>query len=217
MDARELIRTWTAGTFRLEVYDTHTQVSSSHWRLAYVLYDGDTVMFAGDDFGCPKTTPVDADAVIRSLVTFLTMQPGDKAPDYFAHYASEQRAWRDSDRPQLLRALVQQDLGDPWDTAAVSEASPDTPRPRFPLGHVVATPGALAALAEAGEDPATFLDRHTAGDWGDLCEEDRQANETALQTGARLFSAYQTAQDVKLWIITEADRRATCLLLPSEY
>lgn len=217
MDAREPIRTWTAETFRLEVYDTHTQVSSSHWRLAYVLYDGDTVMFDADDFGCPKTTPVDADAVIRSLITFLTMQPGDDTPDYFVHYTPEQVAWRDSDRPQRLRDVAQQDLGDPSDTAAVPESFADTPRMRFPLGRVVATPGALTALTEAGEDPTTFLDRHAAGDWGDLCEEDRQANETALQTGARLLSAYQTTQGVKFWMITEAERSSTCLLLPSEY
>jgi hypothetical protein len=89
--------------------------------------------------------------------------------------------------------------------------------PRFPLGQLVATPGALAALVASGQAPAEFLARHQAGDWGDLCPEDRRANEQALRQGARLLSAYHTAKGVKLWIITEADRSSTCILLPEEY
>jgi len=87
----------------------------------------------------------------------------------------------------------------------------------FLLGRVVATPGALEALAEAGIDPATLLDRHGVGDWGELCEEDRQENEFSLNRGFRLLSSYPLPDGQKLWIITEADRSATTLLLPSEY
>jgi hypothetical protein len=86
----------------------------------------------------------------------------------------------------------------------------------FPLGRIVATPGALELLAATGTDPAELLARHQAGDWGDLGAFDRRENDRALRTGARLFSAYDTPEG-RLWIITEADRSSTCLLLPSEY
>jgi hypothetical protein len=90
-------------------------------------------------------------------------------------------------------------------------------QPLFDLGRVVATPGALRALEEARESPFTFLERHVSGDWGDLVEEDRQENELALKSGFRLFSAYRLGDETKIWIITEHDRSATTLLLPSEY
>lgn len=89
--------------------------------------------------------------------------------------------------------------------------------PLFSLGRVVATPGALAALRAVGQTPLVFLRRHLRGDWGDLEEIDCQANEQALQDGSRLVSAYQVTPQFRLWIITEADRSATTLLLPEEY
>lgn len=88
---------------------------------------------------------------------------------------------------------------------------------RFPLGRLLATPGALRALAEAGQSPEEFLARHRAGDWGDLDPEDRWLNEQALRRGWRLFSAYRTCRGARLWVITEGDRSATTLLLPEEY
>lgn len=89
--------------------------------------------------------------------------------------------------------------------------------PRFSLGQVVATPGALDALIEAGHTPFEFLDRHVCGDWGELPPEDETANEQALLIGARLFSAYNLNDGARLWVITEHDRSATTLLLPTEY
>ena len=86
--------------------------------------------------------------------------------------------------------------------------------PRFVLGQIVATPGALEALEEAGQSPSQFLCRHARGDWG---EEDRQLNDQALIEGSRLLSAYCLRTGTKLWIITEADRSSTCILLPEEY
>ena len=86
-----------------------------------------------------------------------------------------------------------------------------------PLGRVVSTPGALGAFTEAGEHPFVFLARHANGDWGDLCPEDARANERALRTGERLLSAYGLRDGTKIWIITEADRSSTCILLPEEY
>jgi hypothetical protein len=90
-------------------------------------------------------------------------------------------------------------------------------QPLFRTGQTVATPGALDALAKAEQRPSEFLSRHLQGDWGELCEEDKQANQDALEQGLRLLSAYRTADGTKLWIITECDRSATTLLLPSEY
>jgi hypothetical protein len=88
---------------------------------------------------------------------------------------------------------------------------------RFPLGRIVATPGALAALEEAADNPASFLRRHVTGDWGELDEEDRRENEFSIAQGFRLLSSYTLSSGTKLWIITEADRSSTTLLLPSEY
>ena len=88
---------------------------------------------------------------------------------------------------------------------------------KFPLGQVVATPGALDALGNTGQSPLEFLDRHAQGDWGDLSEADRQENEFSLLNGFRLLSAYRLNDGTKIWIITEADRSATTILLPEEY
>ncbi|HTZ59919.1 MAG TPA: hypothetical protein VMB49_17545 [Acidobacteriaceae bacterium] len=88
---------------------------------------------------------------------------------------------------------------------------------RFPLGRVVATPGALQALEESGESPGVFLKRHLTGDWGEVDDHDRRENELSVIQGFRLLSAYTLSNGTKLWIITEADRSATTLLLPSEY
>ncbi len=88
---------------------------------------------------------------------------------------------------------------------------------KFDLGQVVATPGALAAFEQCGESPADYLRRHQSGDWGDLCREDRQENEYSLLHGFRLLSAYRLRNDVKVWVISEADRSSTTILLPSEY
>ncbi len=90
-------------------------------------------------------------------------------------------------------------------------------QPLFSLGQLVATPGALAALEKAGQGPLDFLSRHVHGDWGDLCEEDRKENQLSLERGFRLFSSYRTLADVKFYVITEADRSATTILLPEEY
>jgi hypothetical protein len=90
-------------------------------------------------------------------------------------------------------------------------------RCRFNLGGLYATPGALEALESRDLRPDHFLARHALGDWGDLCEEDKHSNDQAVDTGRRIFSAYQLDEHQKLWIITEADRSATTLLLPEEY
>ena len=89
----------------------------------------------------------------------------------------------------------------------------------FRLGRIVATPAALAALDAAGgwAGSAQLLRRHVAGDWGDVDDEDRAANDRALVEGARLLSAYVLATSERIWIITEADRSATTFLLPADY
>ena len=86
----------------------------------------------------------------------------------------------------------------------------------FPLGQVVATPGALAYLEAHQVDALDLLARHQHGEWGQLDPEDIQANNDALTNGDRLLSSYPVGEG-KIWVITEWDRSATTLLLPSEY
>lgn len=88
---------------------------------------------------------------------------------------------------------------------------------KFPLGHVVATPGALLAFAAVNQSPEEFLDRHASGDWGELTDDDRAENEFSVDNGLRILSAYCLRDQTKIWIITEADRSSTCILLPDEY
>ena len=88
---------------------------------------------------------------------------------------------------------------------------------RFSLGRVVATPGALRALEKAEQLPAEFLDRHVNGDWGEVPEADKRENEYAVEYGFRVLSAYTTSAGEQIWILTEADRSATTIMLPSEY
>jgi len=85
--------------------------------------------------------------------------------------------------------------------------------PLFPLGRIVATPGAIALNLDLG----TLLRRHHCGDWGDLDDEDRRANENALIHGDRILSHYRLPNGGRIFIITENDRSSTCVLLPEEY
>lgn len=89
--------------------------------------------------------------------------------------------------------------------------------PLFPLGRVVSTPGAITAIGRSGQRPEAFLSRHITGDWGDVCASDGRLNDEAVGDGTRILSAYATANGEKVWVITEADRSATTLLLPEEY
>ncbi len=89
--------------------------------------------------------------------------------------------------------------------------------PLFPLGRVVATVGALARLVDAGQNPREFIRRHVCGDWGELDSHDLEATDEALEHGLRIFSAYRASDGTKIWVITEADRSATTVLLPEEY
>ena len=91
----------------------------------------------------------------------------------------------------------------------------DAPVPKFSLGRIVMTESATQTLLH--NDIATALLRHARGDWGDVCTEDRDANESALWDGLRLFSVYHDRKGVKFWIMTEADRNTTTVLLPADY
>src|SRR5262249_37743954 len=128
----------------------------------------------------------------------------------------ERRREGQSRIPALAEALLQ------LAAARGIEMTDKPPGAKFPLGRLVATPGAIEALAESGQTPAFFIDRHLRGDWGDVDAEDWQANDRALQDGSRLLSAYRTLKGKKLWVITEAagddgKRAATTILLPDEY
>lgn len=89
--------------------------------------------------------------------------------------------------------------------------------PLFPAGQIAATPGVLALLEQVNKSPLEFLSRDLRGDWGDLCQEDKTENELSLKYGFRLMSSYRVTDTEKLWVITEADRSLTTLLLPAEY
>jgi hypothetical protein len=87
----------------------------------------------------------------------------------------------------------------------------------FNTGDLYITPGAKEALNEAGQGSSYFLYRHQRGDWSEMKQEDREENEFSVGKRLRIFSAYHTRNGVKLWVITEADRSSTTILLPSEY
>jgi hypothetical protein len=88
---------------------------------------------------------------------------------------------------------------------------------RLDLGRIVATPGALELLGELEVSPSELLERHASGDWGEVDAHDRRQNEYGLKHGFRVISSYPVGEDgAKVWIITEADRSSTCLLLPIE-
>ena len=86
---------------------------------------------------------------------------------------------------------------------------------KFQLGQIVATPNALNHLTK--DDIRSGIIRHQSGDWGDLDADDRKENDLALERGNRLLSAYQASNGVKFWIITEADKSSTTVLLPEDY
>ena len=85
----------------------------------------------------------------------------------------------------------------------------------FRVGRIVATPNALDKLTQ--QDILTAIRRHQAGDWGDVCEDDRNDNDRALTECTRLVSVYHNENQVKFWVITEADRSATTVLMPEDY
>jgi hypothetical protein len=87
----------------------------------------------------------------------------------------------------------------------------------LPLGRLLSTPGAINAIAKAGQDGSVFLERHRAGDWGDIDQEDWAANDRAAVDGSRILSAYTLPDGTKIWIISESNRSATTILLPDEY
>jgi hypothetical protein len=102
-------------------------------------------------------------------------------------------------------------------SAQISTPTTAAAAPRFPLGRTFITPGAAEALDEAGQQGREFLARHVTGDWGDMSDDDKAENESSVPRELRIFSAYHTSKGVKLWVITEADRSATTILLPEEY
>jgi hypothetical protein len=87
----------------------------------------------------------------------------------------------------------------------------------FSLGQIFITIGAREALDESNQTANEILAEHQRGDWGLVCEDDREENELSVREGFRILSAYRTARDEKLWVITEVDRSSTTVLLPSEY
>lgn len=121
-----------------------------------------------------------------------------------------------SDLEHLPGAVVRDETFEPCRLSAVQTGEGGF-QPKFSLGQIVATPGAFAALETAGHRPLEFLKRHVQGDWGELDPEDVEENELSLINGLRLLSAYTLKDGTRIWIITEADRSVTTILLPEEY
>lgn len=136
---------------------------------------------------------------------------GPRSVDYAAILAAHDRAWQRfrADPTPHNRTL----LATGFELLLREYLKPGL----FELGQTVATPGAVAALDEAGHVPLEFLLRHKRGDWGELDPEDVRENEWSLANGARLFSRYSTRLGQPLYVITEWDRSATTMLLPVEY
>lgn len=104
----------------------------------------------------------------------------------------------------MIQSLIDQGGGVPAPSAG-----------KFPLGHIVATPGVIEEVPH--DELQDSLSRHHHGDWGEVCEHDRQENERSLRENSRLLSVYRSKAGVKFYIITEHDRSVTTVLLPSEY
>lgn len=93
---------------------------------------------------------------------------------------------------------------------------------KFNPGQIVATPGALEALAESGQEATFFLEKHLSGDWGEVDADDQKVNDQALLDGSRILSSYRTLKGVEIWLLTEAEgddgqRASTCITTPEEY
>ena len=89
--------------------------------------------------------------------------------------------------------------------------------PLFAIGRVIATPGAVESLERAGQSPWSLLSRHLSGDWGECDDEDRTANDRAIEDGDRIVSVYRLSTGEALWIVTEAARSSTTICRPDEY
>jgi hypothetical protein len=113
----------------------------------------------------------------------------------------------------LSRSLASNGIGPP--PSQLPTNSDTVPIAKFRIGRIVTTPHALETLSE--DDIHQGIARHQAGDWGDVTEAHRRVNESALIEGARLWSVYCSAKGLKFWIITEADRSSTCVLMPEDY
>lgn len=103
------------------------------------------------------------------------------------------------------------------DNNTITTNTHSTTAARFSLGHLFLTPGAIDALEEAGQTAREFIERHARLEQGELCDGDHKENLFSVDKALRIFSAFKTANGVKVWLITEADRSATTILLPSEY
>jgi hypothetical protein len=87
----------------------------------------------------------------------------------------------------------------------------------FPLGQIVITPAALELLEQGNISPESIIQRHVLGDWGDMTDSDKKANDLAVEMGGRILSAYKLPRGTEVWVTTEPDRNSTTIMLPSEH
>lgn len=144
--------------------------------------------------------------VIQPLLSEIEQAALNRVLEYLADEAKEYSALSTAER-----------RGHIYESVLTLRTAALLHRPLFELGITLSTPGALAALNTAEQNGADFLRRHQFGDWGDVGHEDWEQNDQALTEGSRILSVYRTRLGERIWIITEANRSATTLLLPEEY
>src|ERR1700685_1985604 len=120
-----------------------------------------------------------------------------------------------SDRYPFSIAFDRRNIMNDKSPAGAQSTAPPRQPINLRLGRLPSTPGAIAAMAKAGQDPLELINRHRTGDWGDVDAQDWAANEQAVMQGERVLSAFTLKDGVRVWIISESDRAATTLLLPS--
>jgi len=210
--ARVVGKDWTKGEkFPLIAFPSgeefHIWDTSQPKKLAIVHLAGEMDLpYAGDD----RDSAYEHAMHIAEQVGYAVYKEGKDSLEVWVPADQDRLLITYDNEGRKMADIVRRDWNEPVNQEEENE-------PLFSLGRVVATPGALEALEAAQHDPIELLSRHISGDWGKLDEHDTEQNQLALEQGYRLLSAYVLVSGVKVWVITEADRSTTTLLLPSEY
>jgi hypothetical protein len=138
-------------------------------------------------------------------------------PELAALYAQDLYSrWMQVDKMRIVP--VSHPKREPYEPDSDDPALLEAPKPLFDLGTIGATPAAIEAMQRRGLNMRLLLLRHVTGDWGDMDDEDRARNDRAVRQGTRILSAYgPEGEPDQLWIITEADRSSTTIMLAKEY
>jgi hypothetical protein len=161
--------------------------------------------------GCPIKEPSVYDDLMRAAAEEVNWE---EVAEAFLQEVADEEPTREEDDDQAEEEDEEAYSAEEFERLT-RERRESTAGPLFELGQVVSTPGALEALTR--EEMSNALARHHRGDWGEVGRHDWRENELSLREGFRLFSVYRSEKGEKFWVITEADRSVTTVLLPSEY